>query len=116
MRCVLLNSLPINIFGSSEVIIKIKPITYQELANLVQQADEVKCYIRHPATVQLLNSMLKVWDIELQPSSGLYSFNPEDTIIVVTLARPLRGQEVTEVTPEMLILRRIEVLEYKPEV
>ena len=52
---------------------------------------EVTNYIRHPSTAKLLSEML---GLDLQPNSGLYSYEPGDSIVVVTLRRPPRGQEV----------------------
>jgi hypothetical protein len=64
---------------------------YRDLA----EATEVKCYIRHQATVQLLKELLEV---ELAPSSEAYKYDPRDIVYVVTLKTPARGQEVTELS------------------
>ncbi len=97
MRVVFLNGLPLNMFPSEWGYFAIQVIkaTWEDLLRDLAEASEVKCYIRHQATVQLLEKHL---EIKLQPSSELYKYDPRDRVYIVTLKTPQRGQEATEVS------------------
>ncbi len=96
-RIVILNALPLNMFPSDwdRFTIKVIKATEKDLLHDITDAREVKCYIRHTATVQLLEKLL---GLKLQQSSELYKYNPEDKVYIVTLKTPQRGQEATEIS------------------
>jgi len=94
MAVILLNALPLNAIPYKEFAIQVHRISLDQLRN-IRVGEEVKCFIRHEGTVKLLS---KVLGIEIKPSAELYQYNPEDRIYVVSLKRPQRGQEVTELT------------------
>jgi hypothetical protein len=96
-RVVLLNALPLNMFPESwsRFAIQVWKVSEEDLLRYIAEATEVKCYIRHPATVQFLRELLGE---EIQPSSELYKYDPRDVVFIVTLRAPVRGQEATEVS------------------
>ncbi len=102
IRIVLLNALPLNMFGLQEgefVEVVIERISIEKLKQLVAEADEIACFVRHRATVELLSRILGVG---LEPNTDLYRYRPSDRIVVVTLRTPIRGREATEVKLEDL--------------
>jgi hypothetical protein len=105
-RVVLLNALPLSAFPQSwqDFAIQVRRVDVSYLYVAVREASEVKCYIRHPATVELLKKLLQV---ELKPSAELYRYSQEDEVFVITLKAPQRGAEVQEVKPEDLEIFRI---------
>lgn len=106
MRLVLLNAFPISAFPYDTFTALFRRTTVEELARDAATATEVLCYIRHPATVLALQSLLNV---PLRPSAELYRFKEGDLIYVIALKSPQRGQEVTEVKPEDLDVVRVVV-------
>jgi len=103
-RLVFLNALPLNAFSFDEFSLHVSRVGIDLLKIMIKIAREenndIVNYIRHPATVQLLNSIL---GLQLQPRPELYVYAPGDKIIVVTLKKPVRGQEV-DVRPDDLDL------------
>jgi len=102
-RIVFLNALPLNAFPideGEEVLFSIAKESYVSLRGLIKDHARagipVECYIRHPSTVHVIN---KLFNLNLKPSSELYSYREGDKIIVVSLKKPIRGKEV-EVKPE----------------
>jgi hypothetical protein len=107
MRLVLLNAFPLSAFPYDTFTALFRRVTVEELARDVAQTSEVLCYIRHPATVLALQSVLNV---PLRPSSELYRYAEGDVIYVVTLRVPQRGQEITEVRLEDLDVVKVIVV------
>jgi hypothetical protein len=101
LRLILLNAFPVNAIPFDTFTALFKRTSIEELARDVATAPEVLCYIRHPATVATLQSLLNV---PLRPSSELYRYREHDIIYVVTLKTPQRGQEVAEIKLEDLDL------------
>jgi hypothetical protein len=68
----------------------------EELSKVVEliKSVDVENYIRHESTVKLLSTLSGK---ELKPSTELYKHDYLDILVVVTLKKPIRGQEV-EVT------------------
>ena len=102
-RLVFLNAFPLNalpIQEGEEIVVTIAKEDYVSIKGLVKAYVEagipVECYIRHPSTVQVIN---KLFNLNLKPSNKLYRFRGSDKVIVVTLKKPIRGEEV-EVNPE----------------
>lgn len=100
-RFILLNALPLNaiplsifeIFGTR--IETDNPVEFQAfILDNLKEASEVQCYIRHPATVQLLS---KILGVKLETSSSIYRWEEGDHLLVVTLKNPARGQEVKRI-------------------
>jgi len=78
-------------------------VSLQELAQWVQRRLQegyaLIHYIRHPATIAALRQI----GVPLsEPNSGLYSYQPGDVVVVVSLKNPVRGQEQSHVTPQDL--------------
>lgn len=96
-----MNAFPIAAFAADKpTTFSFVPIKLEELAELVKRPriTEVVSYIRHQGTIKLLSKLL---GLELQPSSGLYKYSPEDLVVIIVLKKPVRGQEV-EPSPEDL--------------
>jgi len=108
VRIVLLNSLPLSIF-KRDVTIYAKPITLDVMLSEIAEKRmrynaEIVSYIRHPATIELLNKYLQRIGVKLEPSSGLYEFTETDDIYVVILKKPIRGQEATEIAEKDIVV------------
>ena len=103
-RIVFLNALPLNALPRSHLRLDVLPVSLQDLTTWVQrriqEGYEVVHYIRHVATIQALRSV--GIPLQEQPNSGLYTYQPGDTIVVTTLRAPQRGQEQTQVSPQDL--------------
>jgi len=108
VRIVLLNSLPLNAF-KRDVTIYAKPISLETMLSeiaekRIQFNAEVVSYIRHPATIELLNKYLQRIGVKLEPNTGLYVFHESDDIYVVILKKPIRGQEATEIAEKDIVV------------
>jgi len=107
---VILNALPLNAVSKKTAVIYCEQLSLGEFVkafkNYATKAKEVKCYVRHQGTVALLNKMLGV---NLIPSDGLYNYEDDDIMFIITLKRPARGQEVTEVKLEDLDIRLVTI-------
>jgi hypothetical protein len=73
----------------------------------LQQGYSIVHYIRHPATIAALRQLGV--PIDEQPNACPYQYADGDVMVVVTLRRPQRGQEVHEVQPEDLDIRVVRV-------
>jgi len=99
-RVVLLNALPLNALPRSHLRIDVIPVAINDLVAWSQrraaEGYELVHFIRHPATIQALMSV----GIPLSEAtnSGLYTYQPGDIIVVVSLRNPPRGQEVQQVS------------------
>jgi len=94
-RYVFLNSLPLNIFKKpvfNLFVTKIKPEILKQVSHLFKNA---ACYIRHESTVKILNKEL---GLNLKPCNELYEYKDGDTLIIVSLKKPIRGKEVEELS------------------
>jgi hypothetical protein len=93
-RNILLNALPLNAFDSERVDLTVVRITpYYLVGSLKEDIEKgvpVVSYIRHPATVSLLNQH----GLNVKPSSELYKYESGDLLFVVTVKTPQRGQEM----------------------
>ena len=94
-RLVILNALPLNAFNAEELTLRVRRIGFGELPRLAGSHDSVIHYIRHQATISLLS---KYMPISNTPNPGLYRYEPGDTLLVVVLKAPQRGQEVSNLT------------------
>jgi len=104
MRIVLLNSMPLNMF-KRDVTIYAKPISLETMLSEIAEKRvkfnaDVVSYIRHPATIELLNKYFERIGVKLEPSSGLYEFMEDDIIYVVVLKKPIRGRETAKITED----------------
>ena len=107
MRVVLLNAFPLNAFPLQRFVAVFERVSPSKLVADLERASEVANYIRHPATVQCLS---RVIGRELQPTSGFYSYQPNDVVYVIALKQlPARGAEVVAVEVEDLDFLRVEV-------
>ncbi len=112
-RFVLLNSLPLNAFPFSSFDLGIMKEDLAEIKRIrdMYEADNEEYrfanYIRHPATLKLLSEKLGV---NFEPNSGLYSYQPDDIIFVITLNTPQRGKEETEISENDISVYKIIVI------
>jgi hypothetical protein len=90
-RTVLLNALPLNAIPDVEFFIACKRTTIGAIVDVVKHSLEVENYVRHESTVRLISKLL---NIDLKPSSELYKYQDGDVLVIVTLRKPVRGQEV----------------------
>jgi len=105
---VLLNAFPVNAFPYDIFTVAFMREEVSNLAKDVVLAESVKCFIRHPATVELLNTLLKV---KLEPSSELYRYSTNDIIYIITLKSPERGKETAKLSLDDLLIYRVIVAE-----
>jgi hypothetical protein len=95
-RIVLLNALPLTAIPYDTATILVKQLSIErfkeEIRNLIEKGYEIVSYIRHKATVDLLES-------------ELYKFSDNDLVYIVTLTpeKIQRGQEITDLKPGDLI-------------
>ena len=103
-RVVFLNALPLNSLPRSHIRLDILPVAISELAGWVQrrlqEGYEVVHFIRHSATIQALRAAGV--PLSETPNAGLYTYQPNDIIVVITLRAPQRGQEQQQVSPSDL--------------
>ncbi len=93
-------------FGNPRrLVVELRQLTPREVREIAQRA-VVQNYIRHPQTVQVLSELI---GLQLSANSGLFVWRGE-RIIMVVLATPQRGQEVTP-RPEDLLFYEIIVRE-----
>jgi hypothetical protein len=90
-RTVLLNALPLNAIPFSVFSVACKKTAPTAIADVVARSEAVENYVRHESTVKLLSRLLNV---DLKPSSGLYEYKNSDVLVIVTLKKPQRGQEI----------------------
>jgi len=98
MRIVFLNALPLNAIPLKTFMIYCTR-DMDKIKFFIDVASKIESYIRHEATVKLVNELFK---IDLKSSSGLYTYQRDDKLIIVTLKKPIRGVEVETVKPEDL--------------
>ena len=98
-RVIILNALPLNAFRGP-VRLDVLPVGINDLATWIQrrlqEGYEVVHYVRHPATITVLRSL--GIPLSEQPNAGLYTYQPNDVVVVVTLRAPQRGQEQAQVS------------------
>jgi hypothetical protein len=105
-RIVLLNALPLTAIPYDTFTILVKQLSIErfkeEIRGFVEKGYEVISYIRHKATVDLLE---KILNIKLNVSSELYKFSENDLVYIIILApeKIQRGQEITDLKPGDLI-------------
>jgi len=105
-RCIILPSIATSIFADvSEVVLRVKKITFNELIETVRTCDTIINFNRHPPTNQLLAKHL------MFVTGTEYKLNKDDRIFVIGLkARaPVSGQDV-QVTIDDLLILAIDVL------
>jgi hypothetical protein len=94
-RDILLNALPLNAIEGERFNLTVIRITPYYLIGSIKEDMEkgipVINYIRHPATINLLNSH----GLNLKPSSELYTYKEGDLLFIVTVKTPVRGQEMS---------------------
>ena len=107
-KVILLNALPVNAFAGRKVFTLVfSRKTVKELKEIIEMAEKnkvpVESYIRHPATVEFL----KKNSIDVEASSGLYQYNENHIIFVVTLLRPVRGAEIEKISEEEVLIYQV---------
>ena len=106
-RLVLLNAFPINAFTYDSFTVKIEKSDFTEMKFDELRCGDIVCFIRHPATVSLINQKLGT---QLQPNPGLYKHDPRDIIYIVSLKSPERGKEVTAISQSDVDIWKVEVI------
>jgi hypothetical protein len=106
-KLVLLNGLALNMFPRTVLSLRILPLQPEELRRLATN-NKIIHFIRHGATIAALRSIVP--HIPAEVNAGFYKYERGDTIVVVTLRMPARGQEVSSVNPDDLDLWLVEVL------
>jgi len=109
MRIILLNAFPLNAFDIDIFTAIFEKTTVHEIKNTINIYSnfEIKNYIRHKGTVDLLK---KVLGVEIQLSSDLYKFDRKDIIFIITLKTPVRGQEIEHVKEDDLSIYKVSVV------
>jgi hypothetical protein len=106
-RLVIVNGFSPSMLNNRSFVVRFKRINnVEEVRNI--QAQEIINFVRHPATVQVLSQILGQ---QLVPSNATYTYQEGDTIILVTLGTPQRGQEVTAIKLEDLVIYEVSVVE-----
>jgi hypothetical protein len=109
IRIVLLNAFPVNAIQYELFTASFKLLTLdefvRELVNHVVSKRTVVNYIRHESTLKLITNKLGNVKIDLKPSNELYRYSEDDIIYIISLKKPIRGQEV-EVKEEDLLIHR----------
>jgi hypothetical protein len=106
-RLVLLNAFPINAFDSfTSFTARFEKSSFTEMKFDELRCGDIVCFIRHPATVSLINQKLST---QLQPNLGLYKHDPRDIIYIVSLKSPERGKEATTITENDVDIWKVEV-------
>lgn len=111
MRVVFLPPVPLNAIPGQDILLIVKRRPLEEVKKtidaLVRQGARIECYIRHESTVRVLNQAL---GLDLKPSNALYRYQEGDVLIVVGLKKPVRGQEVADVTIDDLDIAIVSVV------
>ena len=98
-RVVALNALPPNALPRRHLQLDMIPVSISDLAAWVQrrlqEGWQLIHFIRHPATIQALRAAGV--PLPEQPNAALYTYQPGDILVIVTLRSPPRGQEVQQV-------------------
>jgi len=98
-RIVFLNAMPLNSLPRRHLALDVMPVGINDLVTWTQrrlrEGWQVIHFIRHPATIQALRAA--GIPLNEQPNSGLYTYQPGDIIVIVTLRSPQRGQEQQQV-------------------
>ncbi len=98
-RLVFLNALPLNSISLNRFYIDVRRIDIETMNYIVKKAkstdSEILNYIRHESTIRLINSL---FGLNLSINPGLYQWQEGDELLIITLKKPVRGQEAVEVT------------------
>jgi len=90
-RKVLVNAFSVSMLKFvREATVRFRRLNVEEVRQLLQ-GGEIVNYIRHAGTVQVIQELV---NRQIQPNSGIYVYEPKDTIIMVVLNAPQRGQEL----------------------
>ncbi len=106
MRYVFLNSIALNMFNKPFFKLLVTKVKHDVLKQLASMMNNVECYIRHKATVELLN---KEFGLKLEPSSDLYKYREGDVLFIVSLKKPIRGKELDNITLDDIDIWMVEV-------
>ena len=90
-RVVILNALPLNAIQYRTFSIRCVRFANVSALRELEIGKEVVNYVRHESTIKILSKLL---DVELKPSASLYEYRDRDALVIVTLKKPIRGQEV----------------------
>jgi hypothetical protein len=106
-RLVLLNAFPINAFPYNSFTARFIKTDFTEMKFDELRCGDITCFIRHSATVALINQQLGT---QLQPNPGLYKHDFCDIIYIVSLKSPERGKEVTAISQSDVDIWKVEVI------
>mgnify|MGYP001626506756 FL=1 len=109
-RFVILNGLPLNAFPFPSFSLRVVKTNLEEIKRIrdMYEVDNEEYrfanYVRHSGTLKLLSEKL---DINFEANAGLYQYEPNDIIYVITLNTPQRGQEKTEISENDISVYKI---------
>ncbi len=104
-RKVVVNAFSISMLQyPAEAVVRFRRLSIEEVRELLQ-GNNVENYIRHQGTIQALQSA----GIQLGAPNNVYIYRPGDVIIMIVLASPQRGQEVTAPRLEDLMFYLVSV-------
>jgi len=98
MRIVFLNALPLNAIPLKTFMIYCTR-DMDKIKFFIDVASKKESYIRHESTLKIINEL---FNVDLKPSSGLYTYQNTDKLVIVTLKKPIRGVEAETVKLEDL--------------
>jgi intergrase/recombinase len=101
MKCVVLPSIPTSAFAEvSEVVLRVRRVTLNDIAEASKNCDVIINYIRHPPTNKLLSEIM---DFAVGTE---YKISANDVIFIVGLKSraPVSGQDVPVTVNDLLIL------------
>ena len=109
MSKILVPSIAGSMLSRDKTVLEITPLTPEEFAKELQNEAVIINYIRHPATVQQLQSLLP--NVQ-QAKSPEYHISPSDIIYMVSLANraPTPGAEVAVQDLSQLVIYRVRVV------
>ena len=105
---VLVPSIAGSMLPRDKVLLEVTPLTAEQMKSEIGN-EPVENYIRHPATLQQLQSLLP--NVQ-QAKSPEYHISPSDIIYIVSLAQrtAVSGQEVQVQSLNELVIFRVRIL------
>jgi hypothetical protein len=109
VRCIIIPAIAASMFAEvSEVVVRIRHASLEDLVEAATRSDIVVNYIRHPPTNHLLSKYISF------TTGTEYRIFADDIIFVVGLRyrTPVPGQDVA-VTPDDLLILAVDILSIK---
>jgi hypothetical protein len=108
-RCVIVPSIAVSMFTTTEVTLRVRRVTLEDVAKMAKDCDIVLNFIRHQPTNKILSEV-----VNFAMGGTEYKLSADDIIFVVGLKyrAPISGQDIN-VTPDDLLILAVEVLSLK---